>query len=470
MPKPETKQHKPHHKTYYPELFEPINIGNCVIKNRVVMAPMNVIFSMNNLGYVNDQILAYYAARAKGGTGLIITECVLGTRLASRFPYTSNLHLFNTTHIPGLEELSETIHAFGSKTFIQMSIGFGRQGHSTDHEPPPAPSAIPYGHAGLDPLAMIPEQFLKNIFANPSYFDERIPTMLQSDVPREMTREEIKSEIQEFAHSCVLAMVAGFDGIELHAPHGYLEHQFLSPRSNKRTDEYGGSLENRMRFVVEIYEAVRNLVGEKVPIGIRLSGDEHLDDGIHHDEMKQVVKKMGELGIDYVHLSDGSYEALKWFFPDEDNIHLLEEAVGFRSQLPADVPVVSVSIHDPKTAAMAIKEGKTDLVSLGRQMLADPDWANKVREGRKFKKCLRCNECLMRTAMSLPVRCKLNKDLGRERFMPEYWRPRRPRDQEIVNVPDLGIDLQTGVRMFLTAPMRRAQEAQAGGIKEDNTI
>ena len=104
------------------------------------MAPMNVLMCAGNTGLVNDQILAYYAARARGGTGLIITECVLGTRLASRFPYTSNLHLYNTTQLAGLEELSETIHAFGSKVFIQLSIGFGRQGHNPDHEPPPAPS------------------------------------------------------------------------------------------------------------------------------------------------------------------------------------------------------------------------------------------------------------------------------------------------------------------------------------------
>ncbi len=127
------------------ELFEPIRIGNCKIKNRIAMAPMNTVFSMDNQGYPNEQIMAYYAARAKGGTGLILTECVLGTRLASRFPYTSNLHLFDGTHLPGLEELVETIHAFDAKVFIQLSIGFGRQGHSHDHEAPPAPSAgIPY--------------------------------------------------------------------------------------------------------------------------------------------------------------------------------------------------------------------------------------------------------------------------------------------------------------------------------------
>jgi 2,4-dienoyl-CoA reductase-like NADH-dependent reductase (Old Yellow Enzyme family) len=405
----------------YPELFQPIKIGECEIKNRIVMAPMNTVMSLDNRGLVNEQILAYYAARAKGGTGLIITECVLGTRLASEFPYTSNLHLFDVTHVPGLEELTETIHAFGSKAFIQLSIGFGRQGHNKDHKSPPAPSPIPYQ---TDPTLM-PKKMLEYISKNPHVLDPRIPSMAHAAMPREMTRDEIKSEIQEFANSCLLALMANFDGIELHAPHGYLEHQFLSPRSNKRTDEYGGSLENRMRIVVEIYQAVRAKIGNAAPVGIRFSGDEHMPDGIHHDELKQVVKKMGELGIDYVHLSDGSYEALSYFFPDEDNLHLVGEAESFKSVLPKNVPVISVSLHDPRNSSRAIREGRIDMVSLGRQMLCDPDYANKVYAGEKYRKCARCNECLMRTAGGLPVRCKLNRDLGREKYMPEYWRPSR---------------------------------------------
>jgi len=411
----------------YPELFRPVEIGGVELKNRIAMAPMNTLFSMNNLGYVNEQIMAYYAARAKGGVGLIISECVLGTRMASRFPYTSNLHLFNGTHVPGLEELVETIHAFGAKTFIQLSVGFGRQGHSHDGQAPPAPSAVPYGNYP----EMLPSKMLKALRKNPQILHPRIPTMAHALMPREMTREEIKSEIEEFGRSCVLAVLAGFDGIELHAPHGYLEHQFLSPRSNRRTDEYGGSLENRMRFVLEIYDKVREVIGHAVPVGIRLSGDEHMPEGIHHDELKIVVRTLGERGIDYVHLSSGSYEATKYFFPERDGT-MLDEAAGFKSVLPDHVPVMTPSIHDPAVAAQAIRDGKTDLVSLGRQMLIDPEWANKARAGEKFRKCLRCCECLMRTVVGLPVRCLHNRDLGREKYMPEYRRPTRPKGQRVL--------------------------------------
>jgi 2,4-dienoyl-CoA reductase-like NADH-dependent reductase (Old Yellow Enzyme family) len=414
--------------TRYPELFHPINIGNCRIENRIVMSPMNVLMSSGNTGLVNDQVLAYYAARAHGGTGLLISECVLGTRLASKFPYTSNLHLFNSSHLAGLEELTETVHAFGSKIFIQLSIGFGRQGHNADHEPPPAPSAIPMEVTPDGLPKVMRKAFAKEVswFVHPE-----TPFATKGETPREMTREEIKSEIAEYANSCRLAVVAGFDGIEIHAPHGYLEHQFLSPLSNKRTDEYGGSLENRMRFVLECYGAARAAIGNAIPIGIRLSGDEHVPGGITHDEMKVVVKTLGERGIDYVNLSNGSYEAIKHVMPEEDGT-MIEPAMGFKSVLPDHVPVICVSIHDPAASAKAIHEGQIDMVSLGRQMLADPDYANRVRAGEKFNKCTRCCECIMRSARGLTVRCSTNPNLGRERFMPEYQRPARPRKNKKV--------------------------------------
>jgi 2,4-dienoyl-CoA reductase-like NADH-dependent reductase (Old Yellow Enzyme family) len=391
------------------------------VKNRIVMAPMNVVFSVANSGLVNEQILAYYAARARGGTGLIISEAVLGTKLASRFPYTANLHLFNTSHLAGLEELTETVHAFGSKIFVQLSIGFGRQGHNPDHEPPPAPSAVPFES---DP-SLFPKPIQKFVSRHmPWFLHPDAPIASNAAVPREMTREEIRSEIREYARSCLLALVAGFDGIEIHAPHGYLEHQFLSPRSNKRTDEYGGSLENRMRFLLECYDAVREAVGNAVPVGVRLSGDEHMPDGIGHDELRLVVEALGERGIDYVHLSNGSYEALAHMFPAKDGT-MLEPAQGFKAVLPPHVPVICPSIHDPKASAAAIRAGHIDMVSLGRQLLADPEYANQVQAGRPYVKCTRCCECLMRTATGLSVRCAENPQLGREKYDAANHRPVR---------------------------------------------
>jgi len=397
----------------FKNLLSPIEIKGVEIPNRIALAPMNTLMSLDNRGYVNEQILAYYAARAKGGCGLIITECVLGTRMAARFPYTTNLHCFNTSHMPGLFEVAETIHAFGSVAFVQMSIGFGRQGHSHIGEHPPAPSRIPM----LIRPELMPRGFGKSLEVHPQLIERAV-----GEMPYEMTIEEIRSEQDEFANSCRFAVGAQFDGIELHAPHGYLEHQFLSPLSNKRTDLYGGSLENRMRFILETYLKVRESVGPDYILGIRMSADEHLPGGIPHEEMLEVAKAVTAMGADYFHLSDGSYEALKYFFPDDDGA-MLEESANFKKTL--DVPVICPSVHDPNLAEEAIAKGQCDIVSLGRQMFTDPEWGNKVAEGKvdDIVRCLRCNECLMRTAAGMPVRCVRNPNTGREKYMPEYWRP-----------------------------------------------
>jgi len=397
----------------FKNLLSPVKIKDVEIPNRIAMAPMNTVMSMDNRGYVNEQILAYYAARAKGGCGLIITECVLGTKLAAKFPFTSNLHCYDASFAAGLAELAETIHAFGARTFVQMSIGFGRQGHAHDGSHPPAPSVVPF----QVPFELLAKGFPEVLMKKPV-----LAELALGSLPYEMTIDEIKAEQDEFANSCIFALMAQFDGIELHAPHGYLEHQFLSPRTNKRTDLYGGSLENRMRFLVEVYLKVRETVGHDYLLGMRLSADEHMPDGFTHEEAVEVARVMTQLGVDYIHLSDGSYEALKYFFPDGDGT-MLAEAANFKKAVP--VPVMVPSIHDPKGAEKAIASGKCDIVSYGRQMLIDPEYGNKVAEGRPqdILRCKRCNECLMRAEVGFPVRCIVNKNLGREKYMPEYWRP-----------------------------------------------
>jgi len=229
-----------------------------------------------------------------------------------------------------------------------------------------------------------------------------------------------------------LAVIAGYDGIELHAPHGYLEHQFFSPRSNKRTDLYGGSFENRARFTIEVFEAARLAVGPNFPLGIRLSADEHMEDGFTHEDMKRLVailaagNPMGNRlpgignnplpipGIDYLNISDGSYETVKHFFPDEEAFHMLGEATSLRGV--AKVPTICPSIHDPNNVEKALKEDKIDMISLGRQTFADPDWVNKIKEGKKIKRCTRCNRCLLRTLQGLPVRCFINPETGFEKY------------------------------------------------------
>lgn len=401
----------------FEKILEPIKIGDVEIRNRIAMSPMNMTFSTQD-GYVTDQNIAWHARRAKGGFGLIITDAIIATKLASPFVWQRNLLLHDDSFIPGLNALVEAVHSFGAKIFAQLCIGTGRQGHALDGTQPYAPSAIPYE---IDveqlPQALIDRGYL---------LSGRVP--LRGEIPREMTIDEILREEERFAEACERAVIAGFDGIEIHAPHGYLVHEFLSPRSNKRNDLYGGSLENRMRFLIEITEKALDAVRSAVPIGVRMSCAEHMPEGITLDEVKVIAKKLEDLGISYFNVSDGSYEALKYFFPENMEHfvnHLLKEVKEIKSVL--NIPVITPSIHDPEVAERAIKEGETDIVSLGRQAIADPDWPNKVIEGKtnEIRRCTRCWQCLIRCLLGLYPRCAVNPEVGFERFNTQLFPTRR---------------------------------------------
>ena len=247
-----------------------------------------------------------------------------------------------------------------------------------------------------------------------------------TDVPREMTVDEIKQDVADYIRAADLAIVAGFDGIEIHSPHGYLLHQFLSPRTNKRTDEYGGSLEKRARFVLEIITGLRDQFGPDLPISVRLSGSEHVEGGITPEDMRETARLAEKAGANCIHLSDGCFEAFRYFFPEQENVHILEEQ-GKKLKKAVSIPIISFSIHDPELAEKAISEGQTDMISAGRQFIADPEWTNKVKEGR-VKDIVRCQRefsCLASLYREGGIRCIMNPNVGRERYMPEYWPTRR---------------------------------------------
>ena len=390
----------------FQKLFEPIRIGRINIRNRVAMAPMLTQYA--DRGYVSEQQLAYYAARARGGVGLIITEVVFPSRWAEDTSNFNQLGLYDMTHMLGLAELVDTIHAFGAKTFIQFSIGMGAQGSSLRTAVQPVgPSAVNYEV----PIEMVPRNLL-----------EVVGPYLVGEVPREMSIEEIEREQENFVKGAIMARMVGFDGLEIHAGHGWLLHEFLSPRFNLRTDVYGGTLENRMRFLLELVRKAKTAVGSDMVVGVRASADEHTPGGITYDDMKVVVQRLEQEGIDYFHSSDGCLSALKYIFPDEDGT-MLEEAAGFRKLVR--LPIITPSIHDPEMAERAVSEGMTDMVALGRQLIADPDWANKVKEGRlaDIRKCKRCNRgCMARMVQGLRIRCVRNPESGLEKYNPQYTR------------------------------------------------
>jgi len=421
----------------YDPIFEPVKINNVEIKNRIAMAPMN----MNYTGpqhYVSNQQLAYFAARAKGGTGLIITDAVGGVWHPTTDTYRkyNNMRMDNELFVAGMSELAEHVHAFGAKIFVQVALGPGRQGTSEmGAVQPVSASPIPYKTYpenlinGMEPISMLRALGYQGEIPHTDDIDEllsfanKVPgTHMNGETPREITGEEIKELVKGIGVSAKLAKRCGFDGAELHACHGYLIHSFFSHRSNRRNDQYGGSFENRIRFLIECIHSMRKYVGPDYAIGVRLSASDYLPEGFDEHFTKLVAKRCEEEGADYIHLSDGSYEKMNNFLPNEEAT-VVDKAAVINEGL--NIPLICPSVHNPDNVVDTLNKNKADMISIGRGLIAEPEWVNKVKEGRirEIIRCARCNEgCIGRFILGLPCRCILNPTVGQEQFIDEFMR------------------------------------------------
>ena len=430
-------------------LFEPIEIGNVQIKNRIAVAPMVPGITGPN-GYFSDANTAWYATRARGGFGLIITEA----NVMNPYPWNGsewlNVSMFSDYRYYRFQsEMVKLVHQYkGCKLFMQLSPGLGRQGHpyvETPDRSAGGPSAIPLEtdlrnfNKGWDKqlkrlnptrpdLAYIrnmsDEEYAGFRHIAKEMLAKDIPELLNvvfGETPRELTVREIVEIEDRFAVQADAAFKLEYDGIEVHAPHGYLIHSFLSPRSNQRIDQYGGSLENRARFLLNIIEKTRKKIGPDKALGVRLSGDELMPGGIGNEEIKQVVSWCRDAGANFFHVSQGCYENVGAFAPDGEN-EFTRWAPGFK-EASSGIPIITPSFMNPETAENAIKSGATDIVSLGRQAIADPFWPSKVKEGRvkDIVKCVRCQRCLANLTTYQWVECTVNPTAGREKLYPELW-------------------------------------------------
>jgi 2,4-dienoyl-CoA reductase-like NADH-dependent reductase (Old Yellow Enzyme family) len=397
----------------FTELFKPIKIGKLEIKNRIGGACTTTGGADIN-GYITENAVSTYAARAAGGAGFVCIECTFASDWGAKTTSFGNPRISNRSYYAGMAELAETIQAFGSKAFIQITPGFGRQGSSKlSGEDPPAPSPIPCEVCHDHDSRIMP-------FGWEGRAAQQKGRTAKS--PRELTLDEIEWMENQYPDAVAGARICGYDAVELHSPHGYLIHQFLSSRSNQRTDKYGGSLENRMRFLRNLFIKARKRVGPDFPLGIRLSGDEQMENGLHPEEVAIIAQEMENEGIDWLHVSSGSYEAREYFFPQHPDT-MIQHGQDFKSVVK--VPVLVPSVHEPHVAEQILREGKADMVTLGRQLIADPDWPMKVQAGRldELTNCVKCNVCLGRFNRGLQIRCPINPNSGRERYMPRYHRP-----------------------------------------------
>jgi NADPH-dependent glutamate synthase beta subunit-like oxidoreductase/2,4-dienoyl-CoA reductase-like NADH-dependent reductase (Old Yellow Enzyme family) len=394
--------------TDFPILLSPFKIGSLTLKNRIGGSCTTTGGADQN-GFIREECIYSYAARSEGGAAFITIECTFATDWGAKTTSFGNPRISGRSYFEGMSNLAEAMKQCGSRAFIQITPSFGRQGSSkTSGETPGAPSAIPSER---------PQDYEDRIM--PRGYETKAATKGGTAVPKVLTLEEIQYMERTYPDAVANARTCGFDAVEFHSPHGYLIHQFLSPRSNQRTDEYGGSLENRFRFLRNLLVGTRKRVGPDYVLGIRLSGDEHMPGAIHEDELIQVAKWCEELGASYIHLSDGSYEARKQFFP-QDPFCFIEHAKHFKPELK--IPLIVPGQHDPYLAEEVLRNGWADIITMGRQLVADQRWPRKVMEGRidEINRCLRCNVCLARFNRGLAIRCAVNPNIGREKYAPMY--------------------------------------------------
>ncbi len=367
-------------------LFQPTSIGEMKVKNRIVMAAISTRLG-TEFGAVSDRIIDYYVERAKGGVGLIVIEntCIdwpIGK--AGPNPIRADSDKF----ILGLHDLAEAVHRYDTKIATQLQHT-GRQSTlvNTEGQQPVAPSDVPWLKGGARPRALM--------------------------------IEEIDHIIDKFAEGARRTQRAGFDAVELHAAHGYLITQFMSPYTNKRTDKYGGSFEARMRFPLEIIERAREKIGDNFPIIFRYSADEYIDGGLTLEDGKIIACELEKAGVDALSITSGIYESQYRIFPTMAlprgcNVHLSEEI-----KKVVKIPVIVVGrINDPVLAEQIIREEKADLVAMGRPLITDPELPKKARQGRldDVRKCIACNEgCVGNFPRGWRLSCALNPAVGREK-------------------------------------------------------
>ena len=369
--------------TRFERLFQPGRIGTLEIKNRIVMPPMATGYASED-GSVTDRLIAYYEERAKGGPGLIIVEisCIdapVGRGLARQ------IGIDNDNFIPGLARLASAIKRHGARAAIQLHHAGRQTSYRLTGFKPVAPSPI----AGRD-----------------------------GEVPRELTADEIKRLVNRFAEAAWRAREAGFDGVEIHGAHGYLVSQFLSPLSNKRQDEYGGTIENRARFLVEIIRAIRSRLGRDYPLWCRLSAVElNVEGGITLEETKVVAKLAEQAGADAIHVSAHAVGTARRPPMAQQPGAFIEYAEAVKKVV--SVPVIAVGRITPELGEQALRERRADFIALGRQLLADAHTVEKIASGRleDIRPCLRCFYCLdsVGRRRGNGVCCTVNPTLGRER-------------------------------------------------------
>jgi 2,4-dienoyl-CoA reductase-like NADH-dependent reductase (Old Yellow Enzyme family)/nucleotide-binding universal stress UspA family protein len=384
----------------YPTLFRPFRIANVSLKNRMTMAPMFWGYA-NEDGTVSQTLIDSYRDMVQGGVGMIVVANAVVDEsgiMAKRV-----VRADDDRFVPGLAELAKVLNVSGAASCLQINHA-GRWAN-VDKPMAPSPSSM-----GLSPEFGALDGIRKELSKRHQMRLVNKFLLAFMKCRKGMTSKEIASVKASFGQAALRAKEAGFHMVELHGATGYLLAQFLSPRSNKRTDSYGGSLENRMRFPLEVVQTVKECVGEDFPVGYRFLADEWLADGFGFEEAKVFAERLEFLGIAYLSVTAGTYES--FFLPEIMNQsrkegYLASLAGQIKSAVSATPVIVAGRIIGPLLAEEILRNNDSDLIGLARTLFTDPQWPNKVAEGKENEilVCKCCNTCLMRVINNEPAVC-----------------------------------------------------------------
>ena len=410
----------------FSRLFEPVQIGKVEIKNRIAMAPMGIIGLVNPDGTLGPRAVDYYVERARGGVGLIITGVHKVENEAEPFQ-----GVFARVSRPGLApflELAETVHSLGARIFVQLTAGFGRVASPVrlGGHPPVSASAVPH------------------------YWNPKMTC-------RELKTEEVERIVKAFGTAAEILAAAGIDGVELHGHEGYLFDQFTTSLWNKRTDKYGGDLDGRLRFPLEVLREIKAKAGKDFPVQYRfglkhyvkalnsgaLPGEKFTEAGRDIGEGLLIAKKLEAAGFDSLHVDAGCYDS--WYWPHPPVYQKFGSMVDMAAaaKKAVSIPVITVGkLIVPEIAEKVIAEGRADMVALGKGFLADAFWARKVEEGMadRARPCIGCHDgCMGRVSKGKPLSCAVNPATGRERSY-RLERAERPKKVAVVGGGPAGLE------------------------------
>ncbi|MDD5903336.1 MAG: NAD(P)/FAD-dependent oxidoreductase [Oscillospiraceae bacterium] len=424
----------------YEMLLSPMNIGTMTVKNRTIMSAAEVSLGQAN-GKPTEKLMAYYEERAKGGVGLIIPGITRVNDDCAASTYTQ-LAMSHDYHIEPMREFAERIHKHGAKLGIQLHHP-GRQGYSSSiHSLPmviPIVDRFPKVLDSIYKCTPILDKLEKKALLWPVQAPYKGELANHGAMRiRQMSRREVKNLINDFIRAAVRCKKAGVDIVELHGGHGYIIQQFLSPNTNKREDEYGGSFENRMRFISEIIDGIRAECGRDYPLMVRLTADEMYEKigmpgkGYTIETGKRIAKRLEELGVDAINVTSACYDAYSYWLEPTSFEPGWRKYLAKEIKSVVSIPVAGASvIRTPEQAEQQLQEGCQDFVASARTFICDPHWVKKAEEGRsnEIRRCIGCLNCIRSFMTNAWVgkagECALNMSMGREE---EYFN--MPQDGE----------------------------------------